>query len=323
MATVSVAARVRGSLRRLLILATLIPLGACASFDGHPQPVIALNQNVDLAAKYPVDQALTNFYALKTVQERTEYRDKIIGIYIVTADARYQQFRRLLSREVKGSNFGLGTGALALSTVASVAAERAANILSAGAAALSGAKTGLSKEVYFEKTLPALMAGMEANRTRVRTTILERMQKPADTYTLAHAFLDLSNYETAASLDSAIDMVTREASNNVVQATNAYEGVKLTLQGAPEEGSIAPAEQIGTLILKLEQAGDNVTLARIAKELGVDPGADAAATAQAIREEVDEADTAAEAKALLERITKAAAPPSEPADDDGTGTGGN
>lgn len=313
MATISVAARVRGSLRRLLILATLIPLGACASFDGHPVPVIAVDRSVQIAGAYPVDTALREFYARRTVDERTEYRDMIISIYMTAAESRYQDFRRKLSRQSKGSNFGLGVAALGLSSGASFAGERAANILSAGAAALTGTKSALDKEVYFEKTLPALMAGMDAARTRVRTNILKRMQTKADKYSLAEAFLDLSEYETAASLDSAIQMVTADASRRVAVEENAYDGVALQLTGPPAIGSIGPLREMGTLIQILEAKNDNEALGRIAKVLNIAPGATAQDSADSIRNEIDNrATTPAITEDLAAKVSAAAAPPPAP-----------
>lgn len=300
----------RVSLARSLAIGLLLPLAACASFDGHPRPVIA---PTNVSSQYHVEEALTEFYSRPPGQARTDYRDMIIGIYMNASEARYQEFRRLLSREIKGSNFGLGLGALGLSTGASIAGERAANILSAGAAALTGAKTGLAKEVYFEKTLPALIAGMEAARTRVRTNILTRMQKPADVYTLPQAFMDLNNYETAASLDSAIEMVTADASRRVAVEENAYDDVALTLTGAPETGTGDALRAAGTMVRALKIAGDNETLGRIAKELDIAPGATAQDTAAAIENELDEADSVAAANALGERILKAAPPPVDPA----------
>jgi len=296
---------------RVLVIGLLLPLGACASFDGHPRPVV---EPIVVKDEYHVAQALTAYYALPADgAQRTEYRDKIIGIYMDAAESRYQEFRRLLSREIKGSNFGLGTGALVLATAASVAAERAANILSAGAAALTGAKTGLAKEVYFEKTLPALIAGMEASRTRVRTNILLRMQKPAAEYSLPEAFMDLNSYETAASLDSAIEMVTADASRRVAVEQNAYDGVVLTLSGAPPIGTGDALRAAGTKIQELEAANDNVTLGKIAKALNIAPGATAPDTAGAIRAEmavqIQRNSTVEQNKALGTKILDAAAQP--------------
>lgn len=260
-----------------------------------------------VSSHFHVEQALTQFYDLPPGQARTDYRDKIIGIYMNASEARYQEFRRKLSREVKGSNVGLGTAALGLATGASIAGERTANILAAGAAALTGTKTGLAKEVYFEKTLPALIAGMEAARTRVRTNILTRMQKPADIYTLPQAFMDLNNYESAASLDSAIEMVTADASRRVAVEENAYDGVALQLTGAPEAGTGDALRAAGTLVRALKIAGDTETLGRIARELDIAPGATAQDTAAAIENEMDEADTVTDANALGTRILDAAA----------------
>jgi hypothetical protein len=193
-----------------LLAVPLLVLGGCASFDGQPRAVLT-----PTTAAVPADytpQKVLEAYALKgTAAERSAYRNTVIGIYMVAADANFLEFRRMLSRENKGANFALGSGFTALSTAATVSGQRAANILSAIASGLSGVQGRLSAEVYFERTLPALLAGMEADRTHVRADIVARMGQ-GDEYSLTEALLDVARYEAAGSLDNAIETITNQAS---------------------------------------------------------------------------------------------------------------
>ena len=209
-------------LARALATAALLSLGACASFDGQPraviQPVLALPAGYEPAA------ALADYYNLDSEGERKNYRNRVIGIYMTAADANFIEYRRNLSREMKGANFGIGTAIVGLTSVGSFAAERTANILSAGAAGLAGTQGKLSREVYFEKTLPALFAGMEANRTQVRTTIVGRMAD-GDKYSLGEALSDLARYEAAASLDQAIETMTTETAKRAEREQERFANV--------------------------------------------------------------------------------------------------
>lgn len=225
----------RASLLRLFAVGLLLPLGACASFDGQQRPVMAAN--MPIPDRYDPPQALITYYGIKDDSEQIRYRDSVIGIYMTAIDANYMDFRRRLSREVKGSGFGVGLGLAALTSGGAIAAERTANILSAAATGLTGAQGALSKEVYFEKTLPALFAGMDANRIRHRATIMRRMRDtPGSSYSLTEAFSDLASYEAAGSLENAIEMVTREASEQRIAEQARFDNETRFIVGAPEEG---------------------------------------------------------------------------------------
>ncbi|MGZ8307921.1 MAG: hypothetical protein ACXWU6_15205, partial [Allosphingosinicella sp.] len=169
---------------RVLWLSALLPLAACASFDGQPKAVIS--PAVVSTTGYEVPSSLRAYYSRQDPNARKNYRNRVIGVYMSSADANFLTFKQLLSRESKGSNFGLGAAIVGLTSAATVAGQRTAQILTAGATGLTGTQGKLSNEVYFAKTLPALFAGMEANRTRVRTVIVTRMAE-GDSYTLSEA----------------------------------------------------------------------------------------------------------------------------------------
>jgi hypothetical protein len=289
--TSSVAARVRGSLKRLLILAALIPLGACASFDGQPRAV--LTPAMTSTASFEVPAALTEYYRVADPAARKNQRDKVIGVYMAAADANFLEFKRLISRESKGSNFALGSSIIGLTSAATVAGQRAAQILTAGAAGLTGVQGKLSTEVYFAKTLPALFAGMEANRTRVRTLIFRRMSE-GDSYPLSQSIADIAAYEEAGSIDQAIKTMTEETAERADQEQTRFENVIgvgriVALEGriqlrdlTAKIDALVPnrAADLATISRQLNLPTDNVSLEDQAthinsklQNLATDPGA--------------------------------------------------
>ena len=198
------------ALTRLAAIASLGALGACASFDG--QPKAALSPAMTSTAGHDVPRSLRTYYSKGDPDARQSYRDEVIGIYMSAADANFLVFKRMLSRESKGTNFGIGSAIAGLTSAATVAAERTAEIMTAGAAGLTGIQGKFSSEVFFAKTLPALFAGMEANRTRVRANIFRRMGEK-DSYSLSQAFADIASYEEAGSIDEAIKTMTAETND--------------------------------------------------------------------------------------------------------------
>ena len=136
-------------------------------------------------------------------------------------DSRYNAFRRDLSRHMKGGNIGFDLVGLALTGTASVW-SKGADELAAGATGLAGARASLNRELYFEKTLPALVSYMDAERLTVRGQILTGLAQPEATYTIEKLFSDLSRYEAAGSLDRAIAQASSDASAQVAEAKRDY-----------------------------------------------------------------------------------------------------
>lgn len=240
-----------------LLLGASIPLSGCASLDGQAESVLSAGDVDQVAKAYSPKVALEAFYAAGT--DRRAYRDKVIGLYLASADIRYLDFRRNLSREVKGTNLVTDLALLGLTAGASLATQSTANALSAGAAGLAGSRASISKELWFEKTLPVLIAAMDARRTEIRTQILQRMQSSPEAYSLAEAFSDIARYQEAASLDSAIDVVSASTNARSVEADKQYAGMVLTYSGAPPAGS----QELKTDIKRRLEAALAVTPAKI------------------------------------------------------------
>ena len=253
---------------RALAALSLLPLaGACASLDGQAKPMLEVAAVTAVAAKYPPATALATFYGRRNDEAaQRAWRDEVIGAYLAAADLRYLEFRRDLSRQMKGSGLGLDIAVLGLTGGASLAAGKTANALSAIAAGFAGTRATLSKELWFDKTLPALVAAMDAQRTQVRVQILTRMQASPAAYSLAEAFADIARYQEAATLDSAIELVTAAASEKSVQADARYASVVLSYSGAPPAGS---PQTKADLKLKLEGVTTPGKLTEIAKALNI------------------------------------------------------
>lgn len=163
-----------------------------------------------------------------------QWRNAVVLVRMGAADARYHEFRMNLSREVRGANFGLESVVLGLSGLGTVSGEGTANALAAAVAALTGARAALNREVYFERTLPALIAGMEVSRLEIATRIIVGLGKPENDYPLEVALLDALAYERAASLDQAIQIVTAEATREAAEARQIYTSVSQQLGLIPE-----------------------------------------------------------------------------------------
>lgn len=219
-------------LRAAACLAASSVLAGCASFDGTMKPTVstAIKIREARSGNYAETAAPTYLASLTTDDAKRQFRNYYIRMHMRAHDARYEDFKRKLSREMKGSNFGLDLGILALTGVGSVTTGSAPNILSAAAAGLTGTKAALFREVYFQQTFPALVTSMDARRLTLKTAMLERQTKSITDYPLYQAMFDLDAYETAGNLNEAmneaVSKVTEEAAAEKAVAQKRYDNLR-------------------------------------------------------------------------------------------------
>lgn len=253
-------------------------------------------------------------YRLEEAANRVEnnsasraYRDAFIAVHLAAIDARYYEFRGKLSAQSKSANLGLELGVLALTGAGSVVTTPLANILSAGGAGLTGTKAAVSKEVYFERALPAIMASIEALRIAARAPILAGLAKDVADYSLVQAIADLFAYQNSASIDGAIGQITASANREVAKAEELYTDVTPACSRS-DKGVGGDWDDLASGLAKLKPgtAADDQTLISIGKMVGADVASPAVPTLDAITDTVEATYcTRNEMKALMGRISTA------------------
>jgi hypothetical protein len=205
------------------LLAPLVPallLSACTSFSGAPAPVITTAQAQTLVSGNLPNEVITRM-APMTPDQRTIERNRVVASYLMAADAKYDQFRRDISQNMKGGNVAFDLATLGLTGLASQW-KRAADELAAGATVIAGGRASLNRELYFEKTLPTLLSLMDSSRLIVRSDILKGLAQPETVYTIQDAYSDIWRYQAAASIDGAIQQAAAAASDKAKEAEIDY-----------------------------------------------------------------------------------------------------
>ena len=223
-------------LRALGALALIsFSLTACASLGGSPERIVSVQDSVNLVsgdtAPYRMQHALEAFDSSNAGsdgprhgQTRRQYRDTVVTLYLNAADAIYSEWRSRVSDERRELGLGFDSTVIALTGIASVARESLVRSLTATASIMAGTRGAIDRNVYFDRTLPGLLATMDAERLRLRADILRRLLSDDEAaYPLALAFSDISNYELAASLDRAIEQVTAQAAAERAAAQQEYD----------------------------------------------------------------------------------------------------
>lgn len=221
-------------------------LYGCTSFSGSPEPLLSGKSAAYLVRPYSPDKAIEQLSHYQDEDERRVYRDRVVAAYLAAIDGRYLDFRRNLSKTKKGWGVALDTATLGLTGGASILRD-AAQSLAAGATAVAGTRASLDRELFSEKTLPAIVALMDSNRLAVRGDIQRGLSLPENAYTLHAAFADLMRYEAAASVDAAITQTAALAANEARQVQYDYSKA-LTLCTPPP----ALASQRSSLMIGIE-----------------------------------------------------------------------
>jgi hypothetical protein len=201
----------------LYILVAIIwtaSLTACASLSGYPE---------DPDNKATLDSLQAKYFGL--CSEEAEYnkldpadprrramRDEIVLSRMRAYDIEFSRFQRLLygagASVALGSDLAIGVLG-GLGAVTGGAATKSA--LSAASGGIVGAQGNVNKDLYYQKTLPALIAQMEANRVKVKQAIFEGLKLPDAQYPLQRAESDLADLNDAGSIPNAISNITQSA----------------------------------------------------------------------------------------------------------------
>src|SRR5262249_20919533 len=127
-----------------------------------------------------------------------------------------------------------------------------------------GANTAINKDLFYQNTIVALLAQMEANRTRARIPIVHGLTLPDAQYTLLQAYIDLDAYKNAGSIPGALSVITKNAEVDKQDAQIELSGLNL------ESASIhARHLKLAVFMQSLVAKNDVDTLTKIAKLLGV------------------------------------------------------
>ncbi len=194
-------------------------LAGCAPIVGFPNDPAA---NSRLSAYYGPDSEAAYDAAAGNPEARRAARDAIVRRRLHGYDTEYSDFKRALASQGNIASVGGGLAILTLSGIAATTGHVAtAGAMAASTAGIVGAQGLINKELYFQKTLPALVAQMDASRDRVIASILTGLGRPDADYSLVHANMDLAKLKDAGSIEGAIATINEEANTAKAKAEDA------------------------------------------------------------------------------------------------------
>ena len=153
---------------------------------------------------------------------RTAKRNEIVLARVRAYDIEFGDFERRLYGD--GNTIGLGSDLIGLALAGLIATTGSAatkSALGAASGGVIGANTAINRDLYYQKTIPALLAQMEADRLKALPPIMAGLKQSDADYPLMQAYIDLDTYKTAGSIPAAINAVNQSAGNAKDQALEA------------------------------------------------------------------------------------------------------
>ncbi len=219
--------------RALACLLGLSLLGACAAMSGYPEDPQSprsfgkpadTSALVKLRTKYFSTDVEDCYRAqdctkLLNLTGRQNIRDDVVLNRMRVYDMEFSMFARELSSASNSISVGTDLSALVLNglgaTTGDATTKAALAAASGGVIASNGA---IDKDLFYQKTIHALVTQMQANRLDAEKTILAGLAKPDANYSLQRAELDLDTLNDAGSLNSAVASITQQAASQQSQS---------------------------------------------------------------------------------------------------------
>jgi hypothetical protein len=240
-------------------------LFACSSIQGYPYDPEDTAATLQRLNQYFDGSVEANYLSTPDDTTRTQLRNLIIYGRMRAYDIEFANFERALYSQ--GNSISVGSDFIALilaglTATTGNAATKAA--LGAASAGVLGANAAINKDLYYQKTIVALLAQMEANRAQAKVPIARGLSLPDSQYNLFQAYSDLDTYKNAGSIPGAISGITQSAEAQKQGAQVILTG--LTLETPPVRARLATlAKYIQSLVVKK----DTETLTKIAGALNI------------------------------------------------------
>jgi hypothetical protein len=208
----------RGISISTILIAVISVLVSCAPLQGFPEdPEDTANTLAGLQVYFTSD--MIRDYEASTGETRLQLRNTIVLSRMRAYDITFSNFRRRLAGDGNIITTGGDLAILILGgLIATTGGATTKAALGAATAGIAGAQGVINKDLYFQRTLPALLAQMDANRAQAKLPIVSGLQHSDAEYPLQQALVDLDGLRDSGSVPSAIGGITQTAEQSKADA---------------------------------------------------------------------------------------------------------
>jgi hypothetical protein len=269
--------------RLLPVLAVSVLLSACAAPRAYPPSSGDVKAELTALGPYLQPSALTPYDSPHEGDRGgltpRAWRDVVVNARVRAIDLQFNAFQQDLSRQGVGVGIATDWVSLALNAAGALVSSAAnvagtlvsgtAHALSATAAGLGGVGTSIDQKVFFDTTMPTLLATMVAQRKVALVRIHEGLTHAIDAYPLTLALNDLDRYYQAGTIAGALSAIADTAGATATKAEAHLERlVVLTPVPAVLQGRRAQAAAVVNTL-------DQRQLDALARALDLPPGPNA------------------------------------------------
>lgn len=263
-----------------------LALAGCATVRGSQEAPSAFRPSAPLVS---YDVALDNYRSplasARAGKTRAEYRDHVLELYLADIENKYRRFKEQLISTDRGSALAGDLLLLGLSGATALAGTSAADELATVTAVAAGARASVDKRLFFDRTMPAVIATMDARRAAIKTEIEIRRHLPDAQYSLGAGINDLIRLTDAGNINNGIDKITADAAN---QKNAAEARLNTVVEGCSEADSGTAAMNADFMaLLRVDAARQPARLDEAAKLLDVTTAPGQAVTLADVRDAFD------------------------------------
>ena len=197
--------------RVVFITVGLAALTSCAVVDGYEKPPEAASVVEARRTTYYGAHADDTYYAASSTDRQT-IRDELVYGKMQVLEDDFLSFERALNSAGNYVSLGSDLTVLVLNGIGATAGGAATkSALAAASAGVVGAQGVVNKDLYYQKTLAALISQMQANREKARLIIIQNLRQANSAYPLNSAEIDLKKLQEAGSLLNAVNNISQQA----------------------------------------------------------------------------------------------------------------
>lgn len=218
--------------RRWLWCTVVLLSGCFGTLKTGGAPPISFDVDADiarLAAQFESATNIADFYKAPSAAAR----DAFVTGRLVLIDLRYLQFIRSLTADKQQLDSATDLANLTLNLAGTlVGGVRAKTNLAAAAAGLGGAKTSIEKNFYYERSVDALVATMNAKRKEMLAQMLRAMGSDLAGYGFTQAVTDTHDYYLAGTINGALSFISAQAGEQERAADKKLQGLQVVRENA-------------------------------------------------------------------------------------------
>lgn len=197
---------------RFWMVFAVVSIVGCSSISGIPDRSVNVTSELTSLKPYFEPSVISTYNSKKTMDEKKQFRDEVLAARIRAIDLNFHEFIKGLSTESKGLNIGTDSTVLLLGAAGAVSTVSSSQaIISATSATVTGLKSSIDKNAYYDSTLTALVSQMQASRHERLVSIYTGMELGVDRYPLMKALIDIEEYFQAGTVIGAVSKINKQA----------------------------------------------------------------------------------------------------------------